>query len=445
MLERFTKHIKSRHLFEKGHKLLVAISGGPDSVALTHLLKVAGFSFELVHCNFKLRGRDSNADEKFCKTLAKQLDINIYVESFETKQYANKNKLSTQMAARELRYNLFEKLMLDGKFDYLLTAHHANDTVETVLINLLRGTGIKGLTGIPEKNGKIIRPLLIFTRDEIDAYLKQNRFKFRVDKSNLEDKYERNFLRLNVVPALKKLNPSIEFTFIKNGSIFKEESEIIKDFLEDKNKFLLKKESGSYLITKSKVRNEKHQFSILYYILKPFNFSATQTDNIIENVNKDGLVGKVFKSKTHTLTIDRTEILIKEIKKIKAGSIKINSLQELSNIKLLKVKKTKNFNFSKPKNLPKQNELIINEERLIFPLTIRTKIEGDKFKPFGMKGFKLVSDFFKEKKMNLFEKENCKLLVNGNGEIIWIIGYRSDERYRVTNNSEAILKLTVID
>ena len=174
MLERFTKHIKNKHLFDKGQKLLVAISGGADSVALAHLLKQAGFNFELAHCNFKLRGKDSEADEKFCKALAKQLNLNIYVESFNTKQYAIQKKLSTQMAARELRYSWFEKLMTEQKFDYLLTAHHANDNIETVLINLVRGTGIKGLTGIPEKSGRTIRPLLIFTREEIDEYIKSN-------------------------------------------------------------------------------------------------------------------------------------------------------------------------------------------------------------------------------------------------------------------------------
>lgn len=423
----------------------MAISGGADSVALAHLLKEAGFKFELVHCNFKLRGRDSDKDEKFCKTLATQLNVTIYVECFDTNQYANQNKLSTQMAARKLRYDWFEKLMTEEKFDYLLTAHHANDTIETVLINLIRGTGIKGLIGIPEKNERIIRPLLAFSREEIDAYLKKNKLKFRVDKSNLEDKYERNFLRIHVVPKLKKLNPSIESTFVNNSTILSEEGEIISDFLNDKKQQLLKSEKDFYLINKDKLKKEKHRSTILYAILKPFNFSATQTDNIIENLNKEGLAGKVFKSKTHALTIDRAEIVIKTIQKIKPSPVIINSVHELNNLKQLGVKRINDFDFSKPENLPKQSELIINEEQLIFPLTIRTKITGDKFKPFGMKGFKLVSDFLKEKKMNIFEKENCKLLINGNGEIIWIVGYRSDDRYKVNTKSKTVLKLSLIE
>jgi tRNA(Ile)-lysidine synthase len=445
VLTRFTKHIKNKHLFEKSQKLLLAISGGADSVALAHLLKQAGFNFELAHCNFKLRGDDSDADEKFCIALAKQLSVNIYVERFDTQKYANDRKLSTQMAARELRYNWFEKLIIEKKFDFLITAHHANDTIETVLINLLRGTGIKGLVGIPEKNGKTIRPLLIFTREEINTYIKQNKIKFRVDKSNLEDKYERNFLRLNIIPKLKKLNASIETTFINNSFILKEESEIINDFLTNKKQQLLKKEHDFYFITKSKLKNEKYRSAILYFILNPFGYSSNQVKNILEHLVKDNLVGKNFISKTHRLSIDRVEIIIRAISEKKQTWFKIEDISQLKNNAKLKLERINDVESIPPNYLPKKNELIIDKKQLIFPLLIRPKLSGDKFKPFGMKGFKLVSDFFKDIKMNVFEKESCTLLLNGNGEIIWVIGYRSDERYRVNKLSKTILKLSVVE
>ncbi len=437
MLEQFLKHISNNSLFSKEHKLVLAISGGVDSVVLGHLLQQGGFNFELAHCNFNLRGKDSNADEKFCVELAKRLNVKIYVEKFDVKNYCELNKVSTQMAARELRYNWFEKLLKEKKIDYLLTAHHANDTVETVLINMLRGTGIKGLTGIPEKSGKTIRPLLIFRREEIDTYSKHNKLKFRVDKSNLDDKYDRNFLRLNIIPKLKKLHPNLENTFTENTKIFKQEAEIINDFLTQKQNELVVKKSNLVYIDKQKLKNEKHISTILHFILNPLGYKASQVEDIKINCLANGLVGKNFKSKTHQLTIDRNSLIIKENNETNSTEIKINSITELNNyFKLRELKKFK---------IPQQSQLIIEPKQFIFPLTIRAKKTGDTFKPFGMNGFKLVSDFLKDQKLNTFEKESVRLLINGNNQIIWVIGYRSDERFKVKPLSEKFLKLTEFD
>ena len=437
MLQQFLKHISNNSLFSNEHKLVLAVSGGVDSVVLGHLLHQGGFNFELAHCNFNLRGKDSNADEKFCVELAKKLNVKIYIEKFDVKNYCKVNKVSTQMAARELRYNWFEKLLKEKKIDYLLTAHHANDTVETVLINMLRGTGIKGLTGIPEKSGKTIRPLLIFRREEIDTYSKHNKLKFRVDKSNLDDKYDRNFLRLNIVPKLKKLHPNLENTITENTKIFKQEADIINDFLTQKQSELVVKKNNLVYIDKQKIKNEKHISTILHFILYPFGYKASQVEDIKINCMENGLVGKNFKSKTHQLTIDRNSLIIKENYETNSTEIKINSIAELNNyFKLRELKKIK---------IPQQNQLIIEPTQFIFPLTIRAKKTGDTFKPFGMNGFKLVSDFLKDQKLNTFEKENVRLLINGNNQIIWIIGYRSDERYKVKPLSAKFLKLTEFD
>jgi len=437
VLQQFLKHISNNSLFSNEHKLVLAVSGGVDSVVLGHLLHQGGFNFELAHCNFNLRGKDSNADEKFCVELAKKLNVKIYIEKFDVKNYCKVNKVSTQMAARELRYNWFEKLLKEKKIDYLLTAHHANDTVETVLINMLRGTGIKGLTGIPEKSGKTIRPLLIFRREEIDTYSKHNKLKFRVDKSNLDDKYDRNFLRLNIVPKLKKLHPNLENTITENTKIFKQEADIINDFLTQKQSELVVKKNNLVYIDKQKIKNEKHISTILHFILYPFGYKASQVEDIKINCMENGLVGKNFKSKTHQLTIDRNSLIIKENYETNSTEIKINSIAELNNyFKLRELKKIK---------IPQQNQLIIEPTQFIFPLTIRAKKTGDTFKPFGMNGFKLVSDFLKDQKLNTFEKENVRLLINGNNQIIWIIGYRSDERYKVKPLSAKFLKLTEFD
>ena len=445
MLQVFIRYIEDKALFCKQDKLLVAISGGADSVALAHLLKQAGYNFELAHCNFKLRGKASDADEKFCKLLAKQLNVKIYTQQFDVKEYSAKHKISIQMSARTLRYSWFLKLVEEKKINYLLTAHHANDTIETVLINLIRGTGIKGLIGVPEKNGEIVRPLLNFSREDIDKYIKKYKLKFRLDKSNLDDKYNRNFLRLNVIPKLKKLNPNIENTFIENSKIFKQEAEIVNDFLREKQLELVKQKNELIYINKQKLNAEKHFSSILYFIINPFGYNASQAEDIKINVLENGLVGKIFKSKTHQLTIDREEIIISQNTIKKLNSIKINSIEDLKKWKEFKIEKIVGIDFAQPNNFHKKNELLIDTTQLIFPLTIRAKKTGDTFKPFGMKGFKLVSDFFKDKKMNVFEKENCKLLINGNNEIIWLIGLRSDERYRVNSQVKTLLKISTID
>ncbi len=437
MIDQFLKHITYNKLFTKHNKLLLAISGGADSVALVYLLQAGGFNFELAHCNFNLRGKESDLDEKFCKDLAKKIGKKIYFKQFDVEAYCKKNKVSTQMAARNLRYNWFLKLVDENKIDYLITAHHANDNVETVLINMLRGTGIKGLVGISQKNNHIVRPLLPFLKSEVYAYVAQNKLKFRVDKSNLEDKYERNFLRLNIIPKLKKLNPYIETTFINNSAIFKQEAEIVKDYLSAKQNELVSNKNKLIYLDKHKFKTEKHCASILNFVLKPYQFSTSQVEDINYNILQNGLVGKNFKSKTHQLTIDRNELIIKENNNTKAKEIKIKSLIDLQ--KHFKIEQLKDF------KMPKQNQLIIDSTHLIFPLIIRPKKLADSFKPFGMKGFKLVSDFFKDQKLNTFEKESCKLLINGNKQIIWIIAYRSDERYKVNQRSKSFLILTKLD
>ena len=436
--KQFESNILKNQLFSKGDSLVLAISGGVDSVVLAHLLKKAGFNFSLAHCNFKLREKDSDLDEAFCRDLSKELGVKFFTQQFDVDTYCKKNKISIQMAARELRYNWFKELMAKHKTDYLVTAHHANDVVETLFINLCRGTGINGLKGIPEKTETIVRPLLNFTKEEITAFAKKEKIKFRTDKSNLEAKYERNFLRLNVIPKLRELHPNLEHTFLNNVANFKEEAEIVNDYLVEKTKQLVAKKDELITIDKILLKKEKHITSLLHYILEPLGFNITQIIDIKANLLENGESGKTFVTSSYTLSVDRKYLVIKSGIDKSPEPIIIFSLSELKNSDLLKVHAISDF-----KTLT-DNELVIEKDKLIYPLVLRPKKTGDKFKPFGMKGFKLLSDFLKDQKLNLFEKEKCRVLENGNGDIIWVVGFRSDERYKVTNKENNLLKLTYI-
>jgi tRNA(Ile)-lysidine synthase len=439
VLNEFESNILKNGLFDKKENLLLAISGGVDSVVLAHLLKNAGFNFSLAHCNFGLRGKDSDADENLCKNLAKELDVAVYTKAFDIPKYCQQHKTNTQLAARKLRYDWFHELVKEHAFDYILTAHHANDVIETIFINLLRGTGIQGLKGIPGKKGKIVRPLLDFKKEDIDAYAKSNKIVYRLDKSNLEDKYERNFIRLNIIPALKKINPKLEETFIKNTVHFRQEAGIVNDFLENRSLELITQTPNQVFINKRKLKNEKYIESVLHSMISGYGFNETQQKNIIKNIHNNSIPGKIFTSPTHQLIVDRNDLVIKSLNADSFNKLKIKSLPELKEQKLFACAGLKEF------NIPAKNELLIEQDKLIFPLIIRKRQAGDKFKPFGMRNFKLVSNFLKDEKLNLFEKENCKLLVNGNGDIIWIIGHRSDDRYKVNNTGTNFLKLTLIE
>jgi tRNA(Ile)-lysidine synthase len=341
------------------------------------------------------------------------------------------------MAARTLRYAYFYELFQEKGFDYILTAHHSNDLVETVLINLLRGTGIKGLVGIPVKNYEIIRPMLGFSKEMIEGYAKKNKIRYRADKSNSEDKYERNFLRHKVIPLLKKLNPSLETTFVENTRNFRDEALIVKDFLRQKQKEFVREDNGRVIISKVGLKREIHIESVLHFMLEGYGFNKTQERNIVQNILSEAESGRSFNSKTHRLLIDREEVLIESKAKQRPAIEKIDSIEELEKESLFSLQRVTEF------AIPASGELLISESDLVFPLTVRPVKAGDKFKPFGMKGFKLLSDFLKDEKLNNFEKENVKLLVNGNGEIIWVVGHRSDERYRVKRDAKQFLKLSI--
>lgn len=439
MLNQFKINILKNNLFNKTDKLLLAFSGGVDSVVLANLLKQTDYQFELAHCNFQLRGDEANGDTAFCEAFAKQLNVPIHIIYFDTKEYAQEHKLSIQMAARELRYHWFDNLRDNYDFNYVLTAHHANDTVETLLVNLIRGTGIKGLRGIPEKENKRVRPLLFATKNDVLNYALKNKITYRDDSSNQETKYKRNFIRHEIVPELKKLNPTLEQTIISSTQFFKQSYDIVKAFSEQKFKELCNEKNDELTINIKALLDEPQKETLLYEWLNTKGFNTKQIQQLCDLLLQQGNIGKLFNSSTHRLVIDRTYIYVKKIKlNDDKQAYRIENSNDTKHLPIaLKIEKTSTVTFSENKNT-----ICIPNNNALFPLILRQWKQGDYFKPFGMKGNKKLSDFFKDQKLNQFEKENVWLLCN-NEHIIWVVGYRLDERYRITESDKAYFKITV--
>jgi len=410
-----------------------------DSVVLSHLLNKLGYKFDLAHCNFQLRGSEANQDTEFCETYAKSINSICHVTYFNTKEYASEHKLSIQMAARELRYNWFKELLDKHGYSYIITAHHANDNVETLFVNLIRGTGIKGLQGIPEKQNLVIRPLLFATKEDIKHYAEHEKLSFREDSSNQEVKYKRNFIRHQIVPELKKLNPALEETLVSSISYFKQSSEIVAEFATRKFKEICKEEDKQLFIDIALILKEPQKETLLFEWLNSKGFKANQIQQLTEALHSDKTIGKQFSSATHQLVIDRKYIIVQQLIKEHAPTeFVISSLTNTQHLPIeLEFEETTNTLFS---NDPKEIKIAYSDN--LFPLTLRKWKQGDKFKPFGLNGFKKLSDFFKDQKLSLFEKENVWIL-ESKEHIIWVVGYRMDDRCKVVEGTERILRISI--
>ena len=438
MLKQFEVNILKNDLFNKTDKLLIAFSGGVDSVVLCDLLTKAGYHFDLAHCNFQLRGTEANDDTSFCETYAKLIHAKCHTIYFNTKNYAVENKLSIQMAARELRYKWFKELISEHGYTYLLTAHHANDNAETLFVNLTRGTGIKGLQGIPEKLNNTIRPLLFATKEMIKNYAKKHNIQFREDSSNQEVKYKRNFIRHQIIPELKKLNPILEETLNTSIHYFKQSSQIVTQFCKSKFKDICEENNERLKINISLLLSELQKETLLFEWLHSKGFKANQIEQLIIVLSDKNNVGKFFESSTHQLAVDRTYLIVKKkTNEINTTEFKINSISDTTHLPIkLVLEEIKQTSFTTNKN-----ELFISVTDYFFPLTLRKWKKGDKFQPFGMNGFKKLSDYFKDQKLSKFDKEAVWIL-ESNQQIVCIVGYRMDNRFKVTNESNQILKLT---
>lgn len=431
----FNSHINQNLPFLTKSKCLIAVSGGIDSVVLTHLCQKLNFNIALAHCNFNLRGKESDADEDFILQLAEDFNLEVFIESFETEEYVKTNKLSTQMAARELRYNWFNELAEQLKFDYILTAHHADDNLETFLINLSRGTGLDGLLGIPEINGNIIRPLLKFSREDIHIYAKENKLKWREDSSNASTKYLRNQLRLEVIPKLKEINPDFLHNFNKTQQYLQDAKELIEDRIDEVSNNVINEVSEHKIQFKiSEIQKLNNPKAYLYELLKDYGF--TEWDDVHSLLGAQS--GKQIFSSSYRLIKDRDYLILSEITSEGQRIITISEKESAvkTTIGILNFKTVKQINDSN------ESTIFVDKTLLKYPLTVRNWQEGDYFYPFGMKGKKKLSKYFKDEKLSLFDKENIELLCSKN-DIIWIIGRRADDRFKVSENTNQILKISL--
>ncbi len=442
MLQKFQEHIAGHFPFLERKKLLVAISGGLDSVVLTHLLSKLKYTVSLAHCNFQLREKESDLDEEFVKNLGKKLHIEVFTTHFKTKQYSKENKLSTQIAARKLRYNWFKELTTKHQFDYVLTAHHADDNLETFLINLTRGTGLEGLIGIPAVNGNIVRPLLIFSREEIKKYAKDSStslgmtIEWREDASNAETKYVRNKIRHEILPKLKEINPNLLASFRKTSTYLQQSHQIIEDSIKEISKKIIQEENKILKFDIAKIQQLSNPKAYIYQLLKGYNF--TEWNDVYSLLSAQS--GKQIFSKTHRLLKNRQFLLLSKIKTVTSRAVEKFLIEENQ------VEITKPINLKLESVLEKSNEknsiIFIDKDLLKFPLTVRKWQKGDYFCPLGMRGKKKLSKYFKDEKLSILEKENVWLLCNAENNIIWVINRRQDNRFLPTKLSKNILKIS---
>ncbi|PKB15073.1 tRNA lysidine(34) synthetase TilS [Flavobacterium sp. 5] len=430
------KHIEKEIPFLNKKRLLLAVSGGLDSMVLLHLFQELGFDIAIAHCNFQLRGMESFGDQKFIQEYADANKIPIYVTQFDTEGFAKDYKLSTQVAARELRYNWFYELLEEEKFDYLLTAHHADDNLETFLINFTRGTGLEGLTGIPVQNDKIIRPLLFLTRNDIDNYAKEHHIQWREDSSNASDKYVRNKIRHHLIPILKELNPNFMTSFLKTESYLRQSQCMADDAAIMVYQQVAHEVGGQIHFDLNKLLQLSNYQSYLYQWLKDFGFTAW--DDIYDLVNSQS--GKQVFTTEYRLLKDRDSLIVSSLghdEIAKEFYIEENQAE---------VKIPLNFSLCKVDDISvgSNKTIFVDEDQLVFPLLLRKWKTGDVFMPFGMNGkSKKVSKFFKDEKISLIEKENTWILCSGD-QIVWVVGMRADNRFKTVNTTKNILRIELI-
>jgi len=437
--EEFLKYISKNKLFEKKDKILVAISGGLDSVVLLDLLFKSGFKISVAHCNFQLRGKESDMDEEFVKELSKKYKIECFIKICNAADYAKIKKLSIQESARELRYKWFEQILIENKFNKLAVGHHFDDNLETFFINFSRGSGLSGLKGIPLINENIVRPLLYASRGEIEKYAEENNLKYREDSSNKSEKYLRNKLRHNLLPNFIEILGGSDETLKKSMSYLAEDELIFNQIMEQKRSEIIKENDGYLLIEKSKLLSLSPINTWVYYLLKPFGYSRAITDDISEGLKNDNN-GKTYFSQSHRLITDRDKLFLNPISEmldsqeyiIKQGAKEINQPIKLT---FSIVENNVDFKIEK-----KTDIAYFDFDKLSFPLRLRRWKKGDRFHPFGMQGSKLLSDYFIDQKLSLPQKENLWLLVSKE-EIIWVVGMRTSDLFKLDAGNKKVLSI----
>lgn len=435
-LSLLSSFIKQHALFLPEERILLAVSGGRDSVLMAHLFKAGGFNFGIAHCNFNMRAEESQKDEQFVSHLADELNVPFFASNFDTVSYSLEHHISIQMAARDLRYHWLEQIRSDFDFHYIAVGHHQNDVMETMLLNLTRGTGISGLHGILPKKGKLIRPLLFFSRDAIDEIVKKLSIPYREDSSNESEKYARNKIRLEVIPALKKINPALEDTFEANRKRFAELEIVLDMHLEELRQKLFKNlNGGEFEISLTDLKKLHPVNTLLYGLFHPYGFTEAVLQDLQRSWN--GISGKTFSSATHNINLDRNRVILTEKKNTNLDSLNVYDERTFLNWNDKKF----GVDIVLIKDLQMRKEVTLAHfdiDLLKFPLTLRTWKPGDFFYPLGLKGKKKLSDLFIQQKIPLNRKNQIELLENNNGDIIWVSGSRIDDRYKITADTKKV-------
>ena len=439
LLQKFTEFIKKENLFQPKDKLLLAVSGGVDSVVLCELCRQAGYDFVMAHCNFKLRGQESERDEQFVRQLARKYDLEVFIERFATEEYAEQNKLSIQVAARKLRYEWFTSLITQKYLNWIITAHHANDNIETLLINFFKRTGISGLRAILPKHGKIIRPLLFAKKEQLLHFAKENELTYIEDSSNLSDKYTRNYFRNQVIPSVQKVFPQAEENLVNSIEQFRDIEILYKQSLYVHKKNLLEQKGNETHIPVLKLLKSQPLSTVTYEIIKDFGFTSNQTDEVIKLLYS--VSGKYVQSNSHRIIRNRKWLIISPADTVISENILIEEKDievefGMGSLKFEKVS-TDNSQLTTDSSVA-----MLDADEIKFPLLLRKWKQGDYFYPLGMQKKKKLSRFFIDQKLSLTEKESTWVL-EMNKKIIWVVGRRIDDRFKITPKTKNMLKISL--
>lgn len=437
MINRLNQFILAHHLFNSGDRILLTVSGGADSMMMCDLFRQAGYNFGIAHGNFQLRGEESVRDENFVREYAARHHIPFYITHFDTNVYAEQKKISIQEAARELRYRWFDEIRSQHDFTFIATAHHLNDHIETLLINFFKGTGIHGLHGIPVRQGKIIRPILFLTKEEILQYIRENNLPFVEDSSNLSDKYTRNYIRHQVIPVIKKIFPGIERQLNQNIERFSEAGLLYEQAIDLHRKKLVEARGEEFFIPVLKLKKSIPLATVCYELFKTWNFSMEQSRQIINMLDSEP--GKTISSSTHRLIRDRKWLIITPLMAKKSSIIQIEKNQSHAEGDgfSLHLKRVKAVDHTLSRN---ETTASLNAAGIVYPLILRPWRQGDYFYPLGLNKKKKISRFLIDRKIPLHDKEDVWVL-ESEKKIIWVAGMRIDHRFRITESTEEVLQI----
>ncbi len=435
MINQFNKYIKDNNLVNRDDKILLAISGGIDSMVMAHLFLQSGYRIGIAHCNFSLRANDSDLDEKLVHDFALQNNLPFLTTRFDTLSFAKENGLSVQMAARELRYKWFEDIRIENGYDKIAVAHNLNDNIETLLINLIRGTGITGLTGMKPIINRIVRPLLFATRNEIMSYCNSQKIIYREDKSNADTKYTRNKIRHLVIPVLKEINPSIETTLNETAERLSGISEIITEYINELKEKITEQQDKNISFNIRLLNNHIPNKTILFELFKPYGVTNVMLKDLTAVI--EGKTGGQILTNTHRIIKNRKELIVSAENQETETFYQVNDIEGFKNIP--GIVSAVFTDIADKYEIPSNPYIAcLDSDKVKFPLIIRNWRAGDHFYPLGMKQKKKLSDYFIDNKYSILDKEN-RLILESEGRIVWIIGDRIDNRYRITKSTKRVL------